>query len=192
MAHTREQRSARALCAATKKNGESCRAFAGQGTDHPGIGRCRYHLGNTPTHRASAAVKEAELHVARFGGPIALRPHEALLSMLHLATGHVAFLREALNDVDSLSSDEGRAIVGLYGSERDRVAKVAKAALDAGVQERQVRLAESYGRALATLLRSVFDDPELGLTTKQRSRLPEVLRAHLGRLEAGGGLEPAA
>lgn len=67
---------------------------------------------------------------------------------------------------------------------RNRVARVAKACLDAGVAERQVKLAETYGAALANLLRAVFNDRELGLTAAQRKRLPEVLRRYLGALEA--------
>jgi len=46
----------------------------------------------------------------------------------------------------------------LYAEERDRGARVAKAALDSGVAERQVKLAETYGAALANLLRAVLND----------------------------------
>jgi hypothetical protein len=37
-------------------------------------------------------------------------------------------------------------VTALYGEERDRAARVAKAALDAGVAERQIVLAERWGR----------------------------------------------
>jgi hypothetical protein len=72
--------------------------------------------------------------------------------------------------------------------ERDRVARVGKACLDAGVAERQVKLAEQYGSALANLLRSVFNDRELAMTDSQRERLPDVLRRYLGALEVDRAL----
>jgi hypothetical protein len=67
----------------------------------------------------------------------------------------------------------------LWNDERDRVARIAKAALDAGVAERHVQLAERYGEQLATLLRAVLYDPALALTDAQQSVLPDLLRRHL-------------
>jgi hypothetical protein len=121
--------------------------------------------------------------MVKLGGPIVVQPVEALLGMLHLASGHVAWLREEIAALDDLSTPEGLALVSLYGEERDRVAKVAKACLDAGVAERQVRLAEAYGAALAELLKAVFADPALDLRPKQRAQVPAVLRRHLGTAE---------
>lgn len=190
MAHTSEQRSTLQLCGVKKKNGELCRAFAGQGTDHPGVGRCKFHLGNSRTHNANAVVQEAQRRMIKLGIPIEVHPHEALLSMLYLASGHVAWLREEIGATDDLGTFEARVLVQLYGEERDRVAKVAKAALDAGVAERQVRMAEQYGDALYHLLRGIFDDGELSLTAAQREQLPTVLRRHLTRLDEGAPLVP--
>lgn len=99
--------------------------------------------------------------------------------MLYLASGAVVWLREEIAATDDLGTFESRVLVQLYGEERDRVAKVAKAALDAGVAERAVGLAERHGAFLAELLRRVFADPELGLGSAQQERLPDVLRRHL-------------
>ena len=185
MPHTPEQRDKQPLCHARKKNGSACRAFAGQGTDHPGIGRCKFHGGSTRTHRQHAVIQEAQRRMVKLGRAVEMHPTEALLSMLHLASGHVAWLREEIARLDDLSSGEGPALVTLYGEERDRVAKVAKACLDAGVAERQIRLAEQYGSALADVLGAVFADPELGLAREQRAVLPDVLRRHLVAIEGG-------
>jgi hypothetical protein len=78
---------------------------------------------------------------------------------------------------------KAEALTRLYGEERDRVARVAKAALDAGVAERQVALAERYGSAIAVVLRAIFSDPELGLTRAQQRLLPTVLSRHLNAVE---------
>jgi hypothetical protein len=183
VAHTPEQRNMMELCGAKKKNGDLCRAFAGQGTDHPGVGRCKFHLGNTPSHGVNAVVQEAQRRAVKFGTPIEIEPHEALLQMLYLASGAVRWLREEIGVLDDLGAFESRVLVQLYGDERDRVARVAKAALDAGVAERQVVLTERYGAALADLLRAIFDDTGLGLTPRQREQLPAILRRHLGTTE---------
>jgi hypothetical protein len=188
---TSEQRDRHGLCGARKKNGERCRAYAGQSTDHFGVGRCKFHGGSTTTHRKNAVRREAERRAIEFGQPIPVEPTEALLTVLHLSAGHLAFVRDELARQDDRTSFEAQVLFRLWNEERDRVARIAKMALDSGVAERQVRLVERAGSELAALLRSIFFDPELGLTAAQRSQLPEVLRTHLGRLENSRALEPA-
>jgi len=185
VAHTPEQRDLRQLCGAKKKNGELCRAFAGQGTEHPGVGRCKFHLGATKTHRTHAVKQEAQRRSIEFGQPLPVEPTEALLGVLHLSAGHLSWVRDELAATDDKRSFDAQVLLRLWNDERDRVARIAKAALDAGVQERQVRLAERYGETLAALLRAVFYDPELALTAAQRDRLPDLLRRHLSGLDEG-------
>jgi hypothetical protein len=72
-----------------------------------------------------------------------------------------------------------RGLVQLEAMERDRCARFAKLALDAGIQERQVRLAERQGALIVEILRAVLADPELGLTAEQRKAVPGVARRHL-------------
>jgi hypothetical protein len=127
--------------------------------------------------------------MVKLGVAIDLEPHEALLMMLHLASGHVAWLREEIGGLSDLGSFEAQVLVSLYAEERDRVARVAKACLDAGVAERTVRAAERWGRELADLLRAIFYDPELQLTDVQRASLPVLLRRHL---EKGAHLQLSA
>ena len=56
---TSDARSEHDLCDALKTNGQRCRAYAGQGTDHPGAGHCSHHGGNTPAQKVSVARREA-------------------------------------------------------------------------------------------------------------------------------------
>jgi hypothetical protein len=193
MAHTPEQRDRHALCDARKKNGERCRNFAGQGTSHFGVGRCRFHFGNAPNHEKNAVRVEAQRRAVEFGQPLDVHPSEALLTVLQLSAGHLAWLRSALSGFEDKTTFEGQVLMRMWDDERDRVARISKAALDAGVQERQVQLAERYGEALAQVLRNIFGDPELGLTDGQRAQLPAVLRRHLVALDGGaaGVLLPA-
>ncbi len=192
MAMSSEKRSEFPLCNAKKKSGERCRAFAGQGTSHLGIGRCKFHLGSTRSHVSNATVQEAQRRMVKFGAPIEIHPQEALLAMLHLSSGHTAWLREEIAKMESLDSFESQVIVNLYNDERDRLARVARSCLDAGIAERMVLAAERYGVAVAGVLRAIFDDGDLGLTVGQRDRLPTLVRRHLGSLEQGSVLAGAA
>lgn len=83
-------------------------------------------------------------------------------------------------DGDLFRSEEMiRGLVDLESQERDRCARFAKLALDAGIAERQVRLAEAQGVLIANVLRAVFADAELDLTEAQRSAVVGVARRHL-------------
>lgn len=63
----------------------------------------------------------------------------------------------------------------------ERLAKFSKMALDAGVAERAVRIAEGAGDTLALELRRVFDS--LNLSATQEEALPDLVRSMLERLE---------
>ena len=184
MAHTREQRDRLALCGARKKNGESCRAFAGQGTSHPGVGRCKFHLGNTEAHNKNAVVQEAKRGMVDFGQPLEIEPAEALLGVLHISAGHLNWIRDELAATADTTTFDAQVLLRMWDDERDRIARISKAALDVGVAEKQIRLAERYGEQLASVLRAIFYDDDLGLTDTQRARLPDLLRRHLGSLES--------
>jgi hypothetical protein len=171
------------LCGAKKKNGKLCRAFAGQGTEHPGVGTCRFHLGNTKTHQVSAVRSEAQRRAIQFGQPVHVEPTEALLAVLHLSAGHLQWIKDEIAATEDKQGFDSQVLMRMWDDERDRVARVAKAALDCGVAERAVKLAETYGQQLAQVLRAVFMDPELALTAVQHERLPDLLRRHLGALE---------
>jgi hypothetical protein len=59
-------------------------------------------------------------------------------------------------DGDLYDSEEiVRGLVQLEGDERDRCARFSKLAVDAGIQERQVQLAEQQGAAIAFAIRAV-------------------------------------
>jgi hypothetical protein len=71
---------------------------------------------------------------------------------------------------------------GLYGSWLDRAAKHAKLALDAGVAERQVRLAEQQGEIVAGAIKAMLEG--LGLSKEQQKRAPALVRQVLTALSA--------
>jgi hypothetical protein len=179
VAHTSAQRDQHELCGAKKKNGELCRKFAGEGTEHPGIGACKYHLGRTKNANVAAQKKMAQKVLHSFGQPIPVEPTEALLAVLHLSAGHLQYVKDEYEVVEDKSSFMAQSLMRAFNEERDRIARIAKAALDAGVAERQVKIAEAYGAQLATLLRNVLEDEKLKLTTRQQAAAPAVIRKHL-------------
>jgi hypothetical protein len=107
-----------------------------------------------------------------------VEPHEALLEEVHRTAGHVAWIGETVGQLDrnqlvhgitrtvqlpdGSRTVEARAAINiwvkLYQEERDRLVRVAKAAIDAGVEERQVRLAEGQAQQLAQVVRAVLTD----------------------------------
>lgn len=184
--HTKEQRDSHALCGARKKNGEKCRKFAGEGTEHRGVGTCKYHLGRSKQHNLHAVKVEAQaqMNTLEFGQAIDVDPAEAILAVVHLSYGHLCWLRSEIAGYEDKSVFDAQVLLRMYDNERDRVARISKAALDAGIAERQIKLAEHWGGVLAELLQGIFADPELGMSARQNELLPAVLRRHLVAVDA--------
>jgi len=172
-------------CNSRKKNGERCRQPAGAGTDHLTVGQCRLHGGMmAPTRLHGARVladRKARAALQSMAVPVQMHPQEALLAMVWEAAGNVAWLGSrvqalAAGDGDRagqsgvvggvMSStvqgslyearEEERAIVRLYGEWVDRLAKISKMALDAGIEERTVRVAEEMGTFIVATVNRVL------------------------------------
>src|SRR5207253_10117252 len=110
----------------------------------------------------------------------------------HLSSGHVAYLREEIAALKDLSKPDAQILVNLYADERDRCARVARSCLDAGVKEREIKLAEAYGATIAHVLRDLFNDRALSLSSTQKRALPVLLRRHLLAAEGRRSLTGAA
>ncbi|WP_217915414.1 hypothetical protein [Miltoncostaea marina] len=124
------------------------------------------------------------------GMPMDVTAAEALIWLVHAASGHVAWLHEQVGAAEDLTAEQTAMLVTLYGEERDRLAQVAKAALDAGVDAGQVQLAQRWGRLMGELIKAVLDD--LDLDQDQMQRAPDVVRYHLGRFNEGDDLSGMA
>ncbi len=182
---TPQQRDNQPLCGAKKKNGELCRAFAGQGTKHPGQGKCKFHGGNTPNHDKRAVTMDLKRRMVTLGEPIEdVTAVGALLSELYASTGHVAWLRQEIAGMseDELAQIEGQAIVRLYDGERDRKTRIAKLCTEAGVDEAAVRVAETQVTILGNALARACETA--GLSAPMRQRLGAALRHELAQAQA--------
>src|SRR3954452_20143301 len=119
MAHTSDQRDSLAtpLCGASKKDGSQCRAFAGQGTDHLGVGPCKYHGGSTTSHKKHAVVLEAKQRMVKLGHPVqAIAPGQALLGLLRASAGHVVWISEEIQALEDLGTHEAEVLLRMYDS----------------------------------------------------------------------------
>ena len=179
-----EDRNKFPLCGAKKRmDGTKCRAWAGMGTDHPGIGRCKHHGGGLPNHRKHAVTIEATKRMITLGVPMAdIEPHRALAGLLRATAGHVAWLHSEMAELDDLSTFEAKVIREMYDSERDRLTRISSACIAGGVAERSVRIAERQQEALSTAL--INAAKTAGLDDRQRRALGAALREELTRSAA--------
>lgn len=151
------------------------------------------------------------------GVALDIDPHEALLQCVRITAGEVAYTTmkiEELTEDDAIGQPESSREHEELDREGDvhmleerskspvelniwirvrqaavgSLARYSKMALDAGIAERQVRMAEQHGDALANVLSGVFED--LQLTDDQRQRAPAILRSHLMQLEAAPQIAP--
>lgn len=186
-------------CSAKRSNGEPC-------TKWPVGGQkvCNTHGGSSPQAKAAAErrITEAKLTAAvkTYGLPVDVSPTEALLDEVKWTAGHVAWLRlkvqefteEALTwgirsvvdkvggefpGTDTTEAAAPPILLDLYQRERAHLLSVCKAALQAGVEERRVRLAESQGAMLAGVIRAILGD--LDLSAEQQARVSEIVPRHL-------------
>lgn len=169
---------AKAMCPGTAKTtGKPCRLPAGARTDHRGFGLCSLHGGSSPGGRKQAQRMMAAAASSAFGLPVDLSPADALMQELSRCAGAVHYLAQHLQTIDPAErlKQPHLAFVELYDKERDRLVRVAKAALDAGIAERQVAAIERTAEAFAAVLRAVLG--ELGVLDDPRA--PIIVQRHL-------------
>lgn len=81
-------------------------------------------------------------------------------------------------DGDPVATAEAVRGLAVYEAEWvDRLARLCKTALDAGIAERQVRLAEAQGALVASAVQRILD--ALGLSEEQRALVPVVVPREL-------------
>lgn len=123
-------------------------------------------------------------------------PWEAILKSVRLAAGRVAWVdeqltravRESTTGANDGGEPEGGSIhVWLAESRKERtlLARFAKAAVDAGVAERQVRNAELEGQIVAEVVGRVID--RLELSAELRVTAFQEAHAALAGLESPDG-----
>lgn len=201
-------------CKAKTRAGGECQRPAGWGTDHPGYGTCKLHLGSTRNLVRAAEAERIREHVVALGldaGLAKIDPREALELELWRTHVNVLMYEQLCRD---LTLDGGDAVgAGIYGrlyhpggqltgeakphvlivmrdAERDRLRKVAVECAAAGIEERRVELAEERAKLIADVFRVVLGSPELGLSAERR-RIAMTLAARQLRQVAATSEAPA-
>lgn len=159
-----------------RRAGVPCHAIALAGLD-----RCRIHAGEAvSTAKARGQANRMRAAFAEIPASEYVDPGDVLLWAVTVAARQVAWLRGLIGDrlVAGASIDaEGVAVlVKLEQDERTAVTRAAKMALDAGIAERQVRLAERTAEQLVAVLRGVVT--ELGHDATDPA-VQGVVRRHL-------------
>lgn len=190
-------------CGGKKKEsrgGGYCEKPAGWGTEHPGFGYCKFHMGATPAMNVRAAHLELQaafdamttFGIAEDAGEAA-SPHQIMVQLINRQSSVVRWLELKLalipNTEASLTDQQGEfgptiptVWIRMRGDESDRLAKYCKMAADMGVAERAIRIAEQQGLLIARVFENVFDD--LGLSEDQQRRLPAIMRTRLLEIPA--------
>lgn len=169
---------------------------------------CGMHGGKSPKALAGAARRRTEAKVAKlvqtYGIKVETTATDALLDEVKWTAGHVAWLRERVQEIEQYSSNsdgenplvwgvtrvkeggEDRGTtheagpnvwIKLYQAERAHLVKVCSEAIRAGIEERRVKLAEQQGEQVAQAIRGILAD--LHLTPEQLALVPDIVPKHL-------------
>jgi hypothetical protein len=175
--------------ARSKRSGVRCKNWAMRGASV-----CRIHGGAAAQVKAAAQrrletadaekqVEHVRAELNRLGIAVEVDPLAALEHALYQAVGNVAYLEQRL-DAENLTvrsplhGEQMHPLYLAYERERDRVAKFSKMALDAGISEKRVRIAEKQAEVLRGLMGRVLE--RLGI---EPSRARPVISQELARLQ---------
>jgi len=176
------------ICGAvTRGKGGECRRPAGWGTSHIGIGRCKTHAGNAPNVRKNAVVQEATQFM---GAPKDINPFDAIIWCIRITAGEVEWLTTQIaivNEKDWIEDTQfGKQMNVLQRTRadaQDRLVRYSRDAIQLGLAERAVKLAENFGAMIARLLENIAI--ELQLSRQQKEMWPTIVRRQLILMQGG-------
>jgi len=161
---------------------------------------CRRHGGSTTVVKRLAAVRLVIMdahHVVSLDEKLRTAtkkdPREVLLQQVHEAAAMAAATREMAGDinVDSLLDPDAdghtKAVQThqLFFDWNERAAKLSKQALDIGIDEQMVKLAEFQARAMVRALIAVLSADVLGLDEGRQKIARQLLGQQLRQLMPG-------
>jgi hypothetical protein len=187
-----------AMITAGVDRGSYCMRPAGNNTSHVGVGRCRQHGGEKPDGLREGAWAMAHA----FARALDCTPWEGLLQAVRIAAGRVAFIEHKLsgaevdrqleppdkNGISEAARTEDQQGTNLFYWVKqaelwhDKLAKVSKLAIDAGVAERLVRQLETEARIMLQATHRTLD--ELGFSDDEKQRAVVIMSRNLLALEA--------
>jgi hypothetical protein len=125
------------------------------------------------------------------GAPKDINPLDAIIWCIRITAGEIEWLTNHIAMVDESDWIEdtqfGKQMNVLQRSRadaQDRLVRYSRDAIQLGLAERAVRLAENFGSLLARLLENIAADLEL--TKGQREQWPAIVRRQLIMAQGGG------
>lgn len=173
-------------CNYVKKNGHKCKRAAGEGTDHTGSGHCKTCQDKYLESGQANQIAQAGDEVKGMAQAVAITPGQALAGVLHLSAGQLTYATQKVAELeeDEIISEVGlNAWIRLQRSLMHDLAKFAKIAADAGIDERMASLAEEQTRLMAKVIEEVAGD--LNLTKEQKQILGPALRRRMQLVQGG-------
>jgi hypothetical protein len=164
----------------------TCELPAGWGTKHKGYGRCRKHLGNSPTVARAAererVEQEAYAELARLNVAPVDNPLEELQKLAGRVLAWEKVIGGLVNDLSTIryESKQGgeqlRAEIALLERAMDRCERVLVAMARMNVDERIARVTEKQGQLVVQVLKGALDD--LGID-RGEAEVAEVMARRL-------------
>ena len=129
-----------------------------------------------------------ERELARLGDAVLIDtdPLTAIMRAVSVASFVVEYLRirvSELADDEIADGGKGHVLLDLLRLWTKEQTRASKAALDVGVKEQQLRIFAEQTKILADVVRSVFDDPDIGLSPAQREAATHSVARHLRAVE---------
>lgn len=200
------------MCSAKNRFGEPCGKRAMTGLEvcstHGGRTRAAVAKSERAIHQlqAEVAIKKELRKLEKLGGNLDVDPLDVMLQQVGEAAANVEVLRSYIAGLDVEIGEDGSValpekevywdkggtyvqarvhiFVAMYNEERDRLVKYAKMCVDAGVDERRVRVAELQAQRLGQAFAAALEDVRDYLTGEAVEALKEALAK---RLRALGG-----
>jgi DNA-binding protein YbaB len=177
-------------CGAKKRQGESvayCKQPAGWGTDHPGVGHCKLHGGNTKGQKIQAARVQADREARAVLAELDVDPVDDPLTALSQVAGQAtAWQKSTAELVNRLSQiryegaaggEQLRAEVSLFERATDRLITVLSTIARLDIDGRLVRIEEAKAQLLMDAVQAGLD--AIGITTEQATQVKQVMARKL-------------
>ncbi len=133
------------------------------------------HGGNAPQVRAAREARIVAAEAALEAPKSMAEAGDVLLGAMNDSHALLQRLKQNIANGSVTAAD-----LTALGEWIDRTARVSKAVVDAGVEERRVRMSEQAGALVAQVIKNVLDD--LRLSPEQQQRVPVVVPQRLREL----------
>lgn len=163
-----------------------CSRAAGQGTDHEGVGLCYMHDG----WRGRGLAQGAILMAMAYGDELNVTPWQALLQQVRSLANQVAYCQQKVIEGEAEHGAEsllpgGKTYewVTMLESRGDRLAKVSKMTIDAGVAKMMAYQLDLEAKIMYQSANAALDSIP-GMTQATRERALEIMASTARQLEA--------